>query len=268
MARIKLLVVDDYGHMLTILQHILVHAGYDVDVALDAESALKLAALHQPSQVILDYYLPQPGSGWLMKRLRHELGIPCAYVTACDDAKAIQAMLLSGALGVVQKVDLDEVLPGLVGSWLEESETRVRPRCYRIGNIYVDLDCDKACRAGKPLFISRKGLILLAALADRHGRSIDVGEIQDLDGPDGSMTPEALMTLTCRVRHVVGHEETWRIKSNIEGRCGLTFLDVDVYAGRWKGPCFCDREFRAPAPPEGIIQEPKVVRESVPPASK
>ena len=67
--------------MLTTLQRILMHAGYDVDIALDAESALKLAILNQPALVILDYYLPGPGSGWLMKRLRLELGIPCAYGT-------------------------------------------------------------------------------------------------------------------------------------------------------------------------------------------
>ena len=58
----RVLVVDDEPQILRALQTTLRGAGYDVETAETAETALAAAAAHPPAAVILDLVLPD-GSG-------------------------------------------------------------------------------------------------------------------------------------------------------------------------------------------------------------
>lgn len=81
----RLLVVDDEPAILSGLTIRLQSAGYQVDTAVDAPSALRTAALHPPDLAVLDRRLPGMHGDELATELRRTVGpttLPVIMLTA------------------------------------------------------------------------------------------------------------------------------------------------------------------------------------------
>jgi CheY-like chemotaxis protein len=84
MDRRQILIVDDYPGALYLRGRILSEAGYEVLEATNGEDALRLAAQHRPSLVLLDVNLPDISGPEVCERLKRDpatASIPVIQIT-------------------------------------------------------------------------------------------------------------------------------------------------------------------------------------------
>jgi len=85
MANQKILIVDDDPIILTLLEHDLTGAGYDVVRAEAGQRALRLAQQEQPDLIILDIMMPGMDGGDVAENLASSPGtcnIPIIYLSS------------------------------------------------------------------------------------------------------------------------------------------------------------------------------------------
>ena len=106
-----ILVVEDDRDLLSLVEMILVDAGYRVRTARDGREALGRVAEEMPSLILLDMRMPGM-NGWEFARefrARHGMAAPIVVVTAAENARARAAEI--GAEGWLAKpFDIDDVL--------------------------------------------------------------------------------------------------------------------------------------------------------------
>ena len=119
MAGERILVVDDHPQNLKLASLLLLAEGYEVETAVDAESALELLERFAPRLILMDVQLPGMDGLELTRRLkadparRHIIVVALtAYAMKGDDQK----MLAAGCDGYIAKpIDLDALLEQLAG---------------------------------------------------------------------------------------------------------------------------------------------------------
>ena len=108
----SVLVIEDDAGLCFALEQGLLHEGFDVTVATDAQEGLELAAETTPDLVLLDWMLPGgPGGPKTCERLR-ELAPDARVVmlTGLDDVRDQRAALEAGAAAFLRKgVGLEEI---------------------------------------------------------------------------------------------------------------------------------------------------------------
>src|SRR5512137_1301911 len=82
MAGGKVLVVEDDGTLLEVLQYNLKQQGYDVLMAADGAAGLEAARSGKPDLVILDVMLPKMDGYEVCRVLRRETTVPIMMLTA------------------------------------------------------------------------------------------------------------------------------------------------------------------------------------------
>jgi CheY-like chemotaxis protein len=94
----RLLIVDDNPTNLKLVSYLVKAQGYDVDTAVDADSALTAIAAHRPQLILMDLQLPGIDGLELTRRLKSApatRGIKIIAVTAYamkgDEEKALAA---------------------------------------------------------------------------------------------------------------------------------------------------------------------------------
>lgn len=96
----KIMVVDDDPDLLAVIKGVLSDDGYEVSVAPDGPSALKLMAAAPPDLVVLDIMMPDMNGMEVFKKMKTHPAvatIPVIFLTALDERKYIRAALLAGA---------------------------------------------------------------------------------------------------------------------------------------------------------------------------
>lgn len=68
----KMLIIDDSKTVCTLLKKMLVQNQYEVGIALDGETGLKLAKEHQPGLIFLDIVLPGINGFQVLRQLRKD----------------------------------------------------------------------------------------------------------------------------------------------------------------------------------------------------
>jgi DNA-binding response OmpR family regulator len=85
MGDIKILVVEDDGTLLSMLEYNLVKEGYRVLTAVDGVGGLESARESKPDFIILDIMLPKMSGFEVCRILRKEMTVPILMLTARDD---------------------------------------------------------------------------------------------------------------------------------------------------------------------------------------
>ena len=121
MAAKSVLIVDDNPQNLKLARILLVHHGYDVHTAVDAEQALKLLETVNPALILMDLQLPGMDGFELTRRLkadprtRHIIIVAVtAYAMKGDALRAKEA----GCDGYVAKPIDTRSLPGELAAYL------------------------------------------------------------------------------------------------------------------------------------------------------
>src|ERR1043166_8890509 len=82
MANTRVLVVDDEPIVSEVVQRYLIREGYQVSIAADGRSALRLAREGAPDLVVLDLMLPEIDGLEVCRQLRAESSVPIIMLTA------------------------------------------------------------------------------------------------------------------------------------------------------------------------------------------
>jgi two-component system KDP operon response regulator KdpE len=165
----RVLVVDDEPQILRALQTTLRGAGYDVETAATAESALASAAAHPPAVVILDLVLPDGSGTDVARELRTWSEAPIVVLSAVGEEKEKIAALDAGADDYVTKpFGVDELLARL-RAVLRRNAAPSGPR-LSIGEIEIDVPERSVTVSGRRVKLTPHEFDLLRVLAQNEGK--------------------------------------------------------------------------------------------------
>jgi two-component system KDP operon response regulator KdpE len=165
----RVLVVDDEQQILRALRTSLRGAGYDVETAATAETALAAAAMRPPDAVILDLVLPDGTGIDVCRELRGWSSAPVILLSAVGEEREKVAALDAGADDYVTKpVGIDELLARL-RAVLRRTSPAGEP-VIAIGELVVDLEKRAVTVAGEPVHLTPHQFDLLRVLAVNRGK--------------------------------------------------------------------------------------------------
>ena len=101
----RILIVEDEGIIARDIQRQLLDLGYDpVDVAVEGEEAVALARQHHPELVLMDIHLAGQMDGIdAATTIRHELQIPCVFLTAYATNEVVERAKAADPSGYIIK---------------------------------------------------------------------------------------------------------------------------------------------------------------------
>src|SRR5579864_3122373 len=165
----RVLVVDDEPQILRALQTSLRGAGYEVETADSAESALAAAAMRPPEAVILDLVLPDGTGIDVAREFRTWSSAPVIVLSAVGEEREKVAALDAGADDYVTKpVGIDELLARL-RAVLRRTAPSGEP-VIELGELVVDLAGRSVTVAGKPVHLTPHQYELVLYLARNEGK--------------------------------------------------------------------------------------------------
>jgi two-component system KDP operon response regulator KdpE len=165
----RVLVVDDEQQILRALRTSLRAAGYEVDTADTAESALAAAALRPPEAVILDLVLPDGTGIDVARELRTWTSAPVIVLSAVGEEREKVAALDAGADDYVTKpVGIDELLARL-RAVLRRTTPSGEP-VIELDGLVVDLQKRMVSMRGEPVHLTPHEFDLLRVLAVNEGK--------------------------------------------------------------------------------------------------
>jgi two-component system KDP operon response regulator KdpE len=179
----RVLVVDDEQQILRALRTSLRGAGYEVETADTAESALAAAAMRPPEAVILDLVLPDGTGTDVARELRTWSAAPIIVLSAVGDEGEKVAALDAGADDYVTKpVGIDELLARL-RAVLRRTAPGGEP-VIEVGELVVDLANRVVTMAGTPVHLTPHQFDLLRVFALNVGKLLTQRQLlQEVWGP-------------------------------------------------------------------------------------
>ncbi len=202
----RILVVDDEEQILRALRTGLRGAGYEVETAVTAESALVEAAMRPPDAVILDLVLPDGTGTDVCRELRKWTTAPVIVLSAVGEEREKVAALDAGADDYVTKpVGIDELL-----ARLRASLRRVAPSgepLIVIGDLEVDLEKQEVRVEGKPVHLTPHQFDLLRVLARNAGKLLTHRMLlQEVWGPSYGTESNLLRVHVAHLRRKIEHD--------------------------------------------------------------
>ena len=170
-ARPKVLIVEDDEAMAVALRDGFAFEGYDVRVAADGASGLKLAEEHDHDLIILDVMLPRMDGLDVCRRIRRDGSkVPVIMLTARGQEIDKVVGLKTGADDYVTKPFSFLELMARVEAVLRRSHGYAeRVEHYRFGDVVIDFKSAAAHKGGRPLALSPRELRLMAFLVEHRG---------------------------------------------------------------------------------------------------
>ena len=204
----RVLVVDDEQQILRALRTSLRGAGYDVDTAETAESALAAAAMRPPEAVILDLVLPDGTGTDVARELRTWSSAPIIVLSAVGDEREKVAALDAGADDYVTKpVGIDELLARL-RAVLRRTTPSGEP-VVEVGDLVVDLAKRTVTAAGKPVHLTPHQFDLLRVFALNVGKLLTHRQLlQEVWGPGYADAANLLQVNVSQLRRKIEPDRT------------------------------------------------------------
>ena len=161
----RILLVDDEAELTQPLTQVLSREGYQVDVADNGLSGLKLAQDNQYDLLILDWMLPQKSGLEITQQLRSQsITTPVLFLTAKDTIDDRVLGLDAGADDyLVKPFELRELL-ARVRALLRRPPTKnenISPKRLEIGDLALDIENQLFFRHGQIINLSEKEIKLL-----------------------------------------------------------------------------------------------------------
>ena len=171
MAAATVLVVDDDGPILRMLERTLSADGYDVTAASGGGEALAAVERSVPDLVILDVAMPGVDGLAVCRRLRGKgLALPILLLTARDAVEDRVAGLDAGADDYLVKPFAAEELLARVRAL--QRRGRVPAETLAYADVVLEVDSRRATRGARELALSAREADLLELLLRNPGRVI------------------------------------------------------------------------------------------------
>lgn len=174
-----MLVVDDDTTVRDVVRRYLEHAGYEVELAGDGETALRSMAGQEPDIVVLDLMLPGIDGLEVCRRIRERGSTPVVMLTALGEEEDRIAGLQIGADDYVTKPFSPRELALRVSSVLRRANKAYEPRVVRDGDLVLDVAAHTATLDGTPLQLTTREFDLLAFFIANAGRAFGRAELLD-----------------------------------------------------------------------------------------
>jgi len=165
----RVLVVDDEPQILRALETTLRGAGYTVETAATAESALTAAAAHPPAAVILDVVLPDGSGTDVCLELRAWTDAPVIVLSAVGEEREKIAAFDAGADDYVTKPFSVEELLARLRAVLRRSAPDAAP-VIEVGELRIDVPERIVTSAGVRVKLTPHEFNLLRVLAQNRGK--------------------------------------------------------------------------------------------------
>jgi len=172
----RVLVVDDDATVADVVRRYLERDGYAVQLAADGETALRLAAEHEPDLVVLDLMLPGIDGLEVCRRLRTRSDVPIVMLTALGEESDRVVGLQLGADDYVTKPFSPRELALRVASVLRRAHAAPPGAASGVltdGDLEVDVAARRAVRRGVELALTGRELDLLIFLLRHPGQAFD-----------------------------------------------------------------------------------------------
>jgi two-component system alkaline phosphatase synthesis response regulator PhoP len=174
-----ILVVEDEMKIARLVRDYLQHAGFEVLVAGNGESALSSVRGAKPDLVVLDLGLPGRDGLDVTREIRRTSNLPIVILTARgEEADRIVGLELGADDYVVKPFSPRELVARIraVLRRTDPSSGGVR-EVLRAGDVEVDLPRMRATVAGRPVELTPTEFELLAALVREPGRVFTRGQL-------------------------------------------------------------------------------------------
>lgn len=171
----RILIVDDEPKMVRLLQKVFCSTGFEVLTAATGENAVQIAALEQPSLIVLDILLSGPVDGYeACRQIREYSDVPIIMLTAkVRDADRLLGFEV-GADDYVTKPFNTRELIARVRAVLKRSSagapSQADPEIY-CGSLHIHLPTHRVTVNGKEIHLTPKEYHLLQELA-RHPNQV------------------------------------------------------------------------------------------------
>jgi len=183
----KILVVEDDDSLLETLEYNLVRQGYEVLLARDGRTGLKLAREQQPDLLLLDLMLPGLDGFEVCRQLRQEMSVPILMLTArTEEVDKIVGLevgaddyltkpfsmreLLARVKALLRRVKLIREDLEAEQEGLETAVSPVKPvTTLTFGNLTIDENRREVTLDGAPIRLKPKEFELLIFLARNRG---------------------------------------------------------------------------------------------------
>lgn len=161
----KILLVDDETELTESLSQILTREGYQVDIANEGKTGLKLALENNYDLLILDWMLPQKSGLEICQELRNQLiTVPVLFLTAKD---TIDDRVLGLDVGaddyIVKPFELRELLARIRALLRRQTNSDLNTTITRlkVGDLELESENQLAYRQGRIIQLSEKEFKLL-----------------------------------------------------------------------------------------------------------
>jgi two-component system OmpR family response regulator len=177
----RLLVVEDEPNIRELLATSLRFAGFEVHVAGDGESAIRLAAEQEPDLVVLDVMLPDMDGFTVTRRLRDSgRQLPIVFVTARDSLDdKVKGLTVGGDDYVTKPFSLEEVVARIRAVLRRTRGAIDDSAALTFGDLQLDEDSHEVRRGSRVIDVSPTEFKLLRYLMLNPNRVLSKAQILD-----------------------------------------------------------------------------------------
>lgn len=210
MAREKVLVVDDEGDILKLLEYNLSKEGYVVTCVMSGEEALEKISLQQPAIMVLDLMLPGIDGLEVCRRLKLDSrtsGIPIIILSAKGEDADVVAGLEFGADDYVTKPFSPKILTARIRNVLRRKRRKESEKdsAIKIHDLIIDLGKHEVIIKNRRVDMTATEFNLLTFLAGRPGRVFTRNQIIDVvKGIDRAVTERSVDVQVVGLRRKLG----------------------------------------------------------------
>ena len=184
-SRDLVLVVDDDPKIARLVELYLERAGFQVAVAGDGLTALRLIREREPALIVLDVMLPDLDGHAVTRVTREEATIPIVMLSALGSTQHRVTGLEAGADDYLAKPFAPSELVARVRSVLRRSRPSRTSKPLRRGELMLDVEERRVELAGVSVELSAAEFEILAALMEAGGRLLTRDQLIDRLRPYG-----------------------------------------------------------------------------------
>lgn len=200
--RARLLLVDDEPQILRSLTPALTAAGYAVDTADSAATALEHMAATPADLIVLDLGLPDLDGKEVIARVREWSDAPIIVLSARDlEAEKVAALDLGADDFVNKPVGIDELLARIRAGLRSRERRRAKAPSLRFGPLEINFVTRRIWLEGEEVKLTPREYDLLKALAGQPGGVLTHGQIiAAVWGQDANVEAQHVRVLMAQLR--------------------------------------------------------------------
>lgn len=222
---VRILVVDDEPRYLRLLEANLLTEGYQVQTALDGESALESFSSMPADLILLDVMMPRMDGFTVCQRIRQFSNVPIIILTAKgEEQDRVRGLDVGADDYLVKPFSITELLARVRAVLRRAQVTEIgQNRFFTHNELRIDFARAEVWRGEQQVYLSATEYRLLLQFTHNIGKVLTAEELlTSVWGPEYKDDKEILWVTIARLRQKV--EEDAHTPRHIVTRSGLGYL--------------------------------------------